>query len=205
MKRRLLLSAAALTLAAFTAGAQTKSPDATPTAAPSGPAAPARPPQPPPPPEAASVDAIVQALYDSVTHPPNREPDWSRLRAIFLPAGRLIPPQRPTGEFAVLGPEDFISRVSSGIAARRNEGGKDRGFAEREISRKTDCFGNICQVFSTYEGRYAPGDAAPFVRGINAIQLVRDGNRWWVVNVLWDQESPEKPIPPGYLAKRPAP
>ncbi len=161
-------------------------------------AAPTRPPQPPAPPEAVSVDAIIRSLYAAVSHPPNQEPDWAIMRAIFLPAARLIPPARPNGEFTFLSAEEFITRVSKGIATRREQG-KETGFSEREISRKTDCFGNVCQLFSTYESRYTAADLKPFARGINAIQLVRDGNRWWIVNVLWDQEAPDKPIPAGYL------
>jgi hypothetical protein len=166
----------------------------------STPAAPAavRPTQPPAPPEAASVDAIVKALYDGVSHTPKDEPDWSRLRAIFAPGGRLIPPPRPGSEIAFLSAEDFIDRVSRGIVSRR-AAGTEKGFSEREIARKTDCYGNMCQLFSTYESRFTAADAKPFARGINAIQVVKDGNRWWVVNVLWDQEAPEKPIPAAYL------
>ncbi|MFN2631906.1 MAG: hypothetical protein ABR610_00590 [Thermoanaerobaculia bacterium] len=156
--------------------------------------------EPPAPAEAASVDAIVRALYAGVSHAPGEDPDWSHLRGIFLPAGRLIPPQRPNGEFTFLTAEDFIARVSKGIATRKAEG-KEAGFSEREIWRKTDCYGNICQLFSTYESRYRAADPKPFARGINAIQLVKDGNRWWIVNVLWDQETREKPIPAGYLGK----
>lgn len=157
-------------------------------------------PQPPPPPEAASADAIVKALYTGVSHAPGQDPDWSRLRTIFLPGGRLIPPRRRTGDFTFLTADDFIDRVSKGIAARKADG-TEKGFSEREIARRTDCYGDICQLFSSYESRYAASDPKPFARGINAIQLVKDGNRWWIVNVLWDQESPEKPIPPEYLPK----
>ena len=162
--------------------------------------APTRAPQAPAPSDATSVDAIVRALYAGVSHAPGEDPDWSHLRTVFLPAGRLIPPQRPNGDFTFLTAEDFIARVSKGIATRKAEG-KEAGFSEREISRKTDCFGNICQIFSTYESRYTASDPKPFARGINAIQVVKDGNRWWIVNVLWDQEAPEKPIPAGYLGR----
>jgi hypothetical protein len=189
---------AARTLAVCTvfAVASAAAPAQTPPASSPAAAAPAA--QAPAPPEAASVDAIIQALYAGVSHPPNQEPDWSRLRTIFLPSGRLIPPQRPGGEYAFLSAEDFIARVSKGIATRREQG-KEMGFSEREIGRKTDCYGNMCQLFSTYESRYTAADPKPFARGINAIQLVRDGNRWWIVNVMWDQETPEKPIPAAYL------
>jgi len=159
-----------------------------------------RPTQGPAPAEAASVDAILASLYAGVSHPPNEQPDWSILRKICLKEAHFIPPQRPNGEFVFLSPEDFISRVSSGIASRAPKK-EDTGFTEHEISRKADCWGNICQVFSTYEGRHLPGDAKPFVRGINSIQLVKDGNRWWVVNVFWDSETPGKSISPEYLPK----
>jgi glucose/arabinose dehydrogenase len=183
-------------LAAVSPFAQGQTTPSAPASAPTP--APTRAPQPPAPPEAVSVDAIVRALYAGVSHAPNQEPDWAPLRTIFLPAGRLIPPARSNGEFTFMSAEDFIARVSKGIATRREQG-KEMGFSEREISRKTDCYGNMCQIFSTYESRYTASDPKPFARGINAIQLVRDGNRWWVVNVLWDQEGPDKPIPAEYL------
>jgi hypothetical protein len=86
------------------------------TPAPSPP--PPRPTQPPAPAEAASVDAILAAMYAGVSHPPNEQPDWSILRKICLKDAHFIPPQRPNGDFVFLSPEDFITRVSSGIAAR---------------------------------------------------------------------------------------
>ena len=170
------------------------------SAAPSPGPIPTRPPQPPAPAETASVDAIIAALYTAVSHPPNEQPDWSHMRTICLKDARFIPPQRPTGEFVFLSPEDFIARVGGGIATRAKTK-EDTGVVEHEISRKTECWGNICQVFSTYEGRHLAADPKPFVRGINSIQLVKDGNRWWIVNVFWDQESPEKPLAAAYLPR----
>ena len=68
--------------------------------------------------------------------------------------------------------------------AAAKERGDSTAFFESELARKTDCYGNVCQIFSTYEGRHAPGDEKPFVRGINAIQLVKDGKRWWIASVV---------------------
>ncbi len=42
-------------------------------------------------------------------------------------------------------------------------------------------------------------DSAPFMRGINSIQLLNDGGRWWVVSVFWDAERPGLTIPSEYL------
>jgi len=71
------------------------------------------------------------------------------------------------------------------------------------LARHLDCFGNVCQAFSTYEGRRAPSDEKPFVSGINSIQVVNDGQRWWVASVVWDTERPNNPIPPEYRKNQP--
>jgi hypothetical protein len=54
-------------------------------------------------------------------------------------------------------------------------------------------------VFSTYESRRNADDIKPIARGINSIQLMNDGKRWWVVTVFWQAEAPDNPIPGKYL------
>ncbi|HEY2797028.1 MAG TPA: hypothetical protein VGK26_04000 [Thermoanaerobaculia bacterium] len=148
--------------------------------------------------DAASVDSILSALYASVSHGPDAEPDWDRLRAITLPVGMFIPPKKPTDDiFTVLDVDAFQERVRKGAAAMKAKG-ESTAFSEHEVSRHTDCFGNVCQIFSTYEGRRLPADEKPFVRGINSIQLLRDGRRWWIASVVWDTERPDNPIPAEY-------
>ena len=80
-------------------------------------------------------------------------------------------------------------------------GSKENGFFEKEINRKTETFGNITHIFSTYESFRSEKDETPFMRGINSIQLLNDGKRWWVINIYWTQESNENPIPKEYLPK----
>jgi hypothetical protein len=76
---------------------------------------------------------------------------------------------------------------------------EENGFYEKEIERRTEQFGQIAHVWSTYESRHSPDDPEPFMRGINSIQLFNDGSRWWIVNIYWQQETPTDPIPPAYL------
>jgi hypothetical protein len=159
---------------------------------------------PPPPADALSVDAIIAALYASVSHGEAGEPNFERMRAIFLPVGMLVPPKNPRDDiFTVLDVDAFEERVKKGIATAKQKADAT-GFFEREAARKTDCFGNVCQVFSTYESRRAMTDEKPFVRGINSIQVVNDGHRWWIASVVWDTERADNPIPPQYLGNAPA-
>ena len=75
----------------------------------------------------------------------------------------------------------------------------ENGFFEKEIGRKTDQFGNMAQVFSTYESFKTKSDTKPFMRGINSIQLLNDGKRWWIINIFWQGETPNQPIPKKYI------
>jgi hypothetical protein len=140
-----------------------------------------------------SMDAIVASLYDVISGPAGQPRNWDRMRSLFVPGARLIPTSASgTGASArVLDVDAYVERVKP--AFERD------GFYEREIARKVDQFGNIAQLFSTYESRRKPEDPTPFARGINSIQLLRDGNRWWIVTVYWDAERPGNPIPSQYL------
>jgi hypothetical protein len=144
-----------------------------------------------------SVDAIVAAVYDVISGPAGQKRDWDRMRSLFVPGARLIPavPNQNGGASArVLDVQGYIDR--SGPTLEKN------GFFEHEIARKTDAFGNIAHLFSTYESRHTAADPAPFARGINSIDLLKDGDRWWIVTIYWDSERPDNPIPPQYLPNR---
>jgi hypothetical protein len=144
--------------------------------------------------DVASIDAIVSALYDTISGPAGPR-DWARLRSLCLPGARLIPCRRPAGgsatEARVLSVDEFIKLAE--VSTRT------QGFFEREVHRRLDQFGATAHVFSTYESRHDKTDPRPFVRGINSIQLFFDGKRWWVVTIFWDSERPDQPIPPAYL------
>ncbi|MES2149011.1 MAG: hypothetical protein V4508_04370 [Pseudomonadota bacterium] len=144
--------------------------------------------------DVASVDAILGALYDVISGPAGKVRDWDRFRALFVPEGKLwAVGARPGGVFGVraMTTEDYIGRVTKPFT--------ENGFYEKEAARSSEHFGQIVQVFSTYESRHAPGDAKPFQRGINSIQLYHDGSRWWIVNLLWRAEDEKLALPERYL------
>ena len=142
-----------------------------------------------------SIDAIVTAAYDEISGPAGKKRNWDRERSLFIPGARLVPTGRP-GENDDVAPqlldvEGFIARVQPFFE-------KD-GFYEKEIARRTEQFGQIAHVWSTYESRHDPNDPAPFMRGINSIQLFNDGSRWWILSIYWQHESSQHPIPAKYL------
>ena len=76
---------------------------------------------------------------------------------------------------------------------------RQSGFFEKEIARRMERFGNVVSVMSTYESLRGETDAAPFQRGVNSMQLMFDGTRWWMVSIVWDTERDGNPIPERYL------
>jgi hypothetical protein len=142
-----------------------------------------------------SIDAIITAAYDVISAPAGKKRDWDRERSLYYPGARLIPTARPgtNDNLApqILDVEGFIARVEPYFA--------EHGFFEKEIARRTEQFGHIAHVWSTYESRHDADDPEPFSRGINTIQLFYDGNRWWIVNIFWQQESVADRIPEKYL------
>ena len=148
--------------------------------------------------DTSSIDALVNAAYDVISGPAGTARDWERERSLFWPGARLIPtatvPGRNDVDLAplMLDVEGYIERVEPIFAKG--------GFYESEIARRTEQFGRIAHVWSTYESRHSRDDRDPFMRGINSLQLFHDGNRWWIVNIFWQHESAEHPLPERYLA-----
>jgi hypothetical protein len=145
-----------------------------------------------------SPEAIVGALYDVLSGPRGTTRNWDRFKSLFADGARLIAtrtdgsgPARPM----VMSVDEYASVAGPALEV---------GVYQREVKRSIEQFGAIAHVFSTYECRRTTSDEKPFQRGINSIQLLNDGTRWWIMSVSWDAERPGMPIPAKYLAPLPA-
>ena len=152
--------------------------------------------QPADPRDVKSIDAIIGAAYDVLSGPAGKKRDWNRERSLFYPGARLIPTASVPGrndvaiEPQILDVEGYIARVEPLL---------QKGFYETEVARRTEEFGRIAHVWSTYESRHDPSGAAPFMRGINSFQLFNDGKRWWILSIYWQHETADHAIPEKYL------
>src|ERR1043165_1307260 len=104
-----------------------------------------------------SIDAIIAAAYDVISGPAGQKRDWDRERSLFYPGARIIPTARVPGrndvdlEPQMLDVEGYIARVEPLL---------QKGFYEKEVARRTEQFGRIAHVWSTYETRHALRDSA---------------------------------------------
>ncbi|MDP3657955.1 MAG: hypothetical protein Q8R45_13455 [Brevundimonas sp.] len=144
--------------------------------------------------DVATPEAIVAALYDVISGDVGVARDWTRFRALFHPTARLMPSgmnREGVGVVRSVTPDEYITRSEPLLVGE--------GFHEREIARRTERFGRIAHVWTTYESLHSLSDPQPFARGINSIQLFHDGTRWWILSVYWQGETPDAPIPADYL------
>ena len=157
----------------------------------------------PDPADVESIDAIITAAYESISGPAGEKRNWDRERSLYYPGARLIPTAKPvtSDEWQVTSKNKIAPQILDieGFIARVEPFFKENGFYEKEIARRTEQFGHIAHVWSTYESRHNADDPEPFMRGINSIQLFHDGTRWWIVTIYWQQESLVDPIPAKYV------
>lgn len=143
-----------------------------------------------------TLHKTIKTLYKVISAEKQEDRNWKQFKYLFKPGAKLIPSGEDSEgvhQARYMSPNEYIEGSSKWL--------KTNGFIEKEISRKVNSFGNIAQVFSTYECYYSKTDKTPFMRGINSIQLLNDGTRWWIVNLFWSQETEDSPIPKAYLPK----
>jgi hypothetical protein len=131
----------------------------------------------------AAIDRTIRAIYEVISGPPGQKRDFDRMRALFAPGATMkaIGPKGLRGGSV----EDYIKRNAEVL--------EKEGFAERELGRRVELWGNLATAWSAYDGRTANGSFHE--RGINSIQLVKVEGKWLVASVLWQEATPDNPLP----------
>jgi len=132
-------------------------------------------------PDAVSIDSVIKAMYETISGAKGQPRQWERDRALHHPKALLIPARQAKG-----GPAGGVFSFDEFVASRAPFL-EQNDFYEIEIARKEFRFGAIAHALSFYEARKSPGGEL-LRRGVNSIQLMHDGERWWVMSVLWDNE-----------------
>jgi predicted metalloprotease with PDZ domain len=144
--------------------------------------------------DVASIDAIVKATYNVISGAAGPR-DWDRFKSLFLPNAQMGAVVRtPSGEqkFFTLTPESYQKSNASFF--------QQSGFFEEELNRKVMQFGNVATVQSAYQFRMSPAGKVE-QRGVNYITLVKTDGRWWISNLVWQEEEKDLPLPAELLKK----
>jgi len=137
--------------------------------------------------ELKAINDTIRGVYDVISGPPGQKRDFDRMRSLFAPGATLkaIGPKGLRGGSL----EDYISRNSAIL--------EKEGFTERELGRRVELWGGLATAWSAYDGRTANGSFHE--RGINSFQLVKVDGKWLVASILWQEETPDNPLPPAFI------
>ena len=143
-------------------------------------------------PDLATVDGVVAALYQAVSFAPGSEPDWASLRTLLLPNAVIAQPVRGSDEVELLSVDAFIGRFKEDLD---NFKMRETGFWETVARVEKTGFGRIAHCFVVFEPRTDPSSAEPAGRGVDSIELIRTGGRWWIAAITTEHERPGRALP----------
>jgi hypothetical protein len=138
----------------------------------------------------AGIDAAIRGVYEIISGPPGKKRDFDKMRSLFATNATMkaIGPKGLRGGSV----EDYISRNQAIL--------EKEGFTERELGRRVELWGGLATAWSAYDGRTANGSFHE--RGINSFQLVKIDGKWLVASILWQEETPDNPLPADLIKER---
>jgi len=131
----------------------------------------------------AGVDQALHDVYAVISGPPGQKRDFDKMRSLFAPNAQL----------RVIGPKGVRGGTLDDYIAKSGPILEKEGFTEHELGRRVEVYGNLATAWSSYDGRTASGSFHE--RGINSFQLVKVDGKWLVASILWQEESPQFPLP----------
>ncbi len=127
------------------------------------------------------IEATVLAVYNVLSGPAGRR-DWRQFEALFAPEARIV--IAGTGAMTT---KEYVERFTPKFNAA--------GWFEHPVATRVLRYGDVAQVWSTYEGREASNQERASARGIIGFQLVRIGDAWKVQSLVRQDEDAAHPIP----------
>jgi hypothetical protein len=138
----------------------------------------------------AGIDAAIRGVYEVISGPPGQKRDFDRMRSLFAPGATL----------KAIGPKGLRGGSLDDYISRNKDVLEREGFTERELGRRLEVWGGLATAWSAYDGRTANGSFHE--RGINSFQLVKIDGKWLVASILWQEETPDDPLPRDLLGKK---
>lgn len=125
-----------------------------------------------------TIASIMKAYYEVISGPAGATSDVERDLSLhhadaWVGIGGLDKEGKPVVRTMTL-------REFYGANAPRTE-----GFWEWETDRQIRRSGNMASVWSSYASARTEG-GEPYTRGVNTLTLWFDGDRWWIMNWMFD-------------------
>ena len=139
--------------------------------------------------DGAAIDQLIRDTYAVISGPAGKKRDVEQMRRQFAPDAML----------RAIGPDGLRGGSNEDYIAKSVPIMEKEGFAEVELGRRVEIYGNLASVWSAYEGRN--DDGSYHERGVNSFQLVKLNGKWVVASLIWQEETPDNQIPADLIAK----
>lgn len=126
-----------------------------------------------------SIDGIVNEVLNLITGKKNKVRDWEAFRNLFAADAQISVLNHQQDGKAVLSTYTLEEFVRIGKQFYEQD-----GFIEYEIKKIVQEYNGIANVFQSYYAKELTVEE----KGINSYQLVFDGKRWWITNILWTSD-----------------
>lgn len=137
--------------------------------------------------EFAAIRAVIARQFDSIGWTAERPADWATFADDFLPEATLFPAARPIAAKSI---DAFIDRMKNVATSEL------QSLEETVLGTRIQVFGNVA-IAMVVCGMSENGSEPK--RGVEAILLVKNQDRWRIAAQAWDMEAPEKMVPADLL------
>lgn len=137
---------------------------------------------------------LVTELYRAVTWAPGSAPDWEKVKTFFFIDEAVIVLRTSMQGMSVLSRQGFVDLFIADVKKYKLD---EKGFNETLLSLQVTEFGNIAHALTVYEASI-PGSQRKN-KGVDSFQLMKKGERWWIVSVVNEVPFPGNPIPESFF------
>jgi|AntRauTorcE11898_2_1112593.scaffolds.fasta_scaffold14681_1 hypothetical protein len=141
-----------------------------------------------------SIDSIVTSIYQVISGDKGEERNWDLHKTIFHPEARIISnyvDEEGKYQISFFTVDEYMNQFRDYF--------KENNTYEKDVNRVIEIFGNMAHVFSTFESYRNAEDSTPYKLGTASIQLYNDGDRWYVLNMYYKNESENDKVPNKYI------
>jgi len=117
-----------------------------------------------------------EAMYNTISAGPNKKRNWSSFRDLFFDNVEMLIAMQ-SSQFS-----GIIAADIEAIIAQTESAYGQTGFHEFETAKKVVQYGNMANVYSSFEVKLKTTDEKPLMSGLNHFQLLFDGDRWWIIS-----------------------
>lgn len=144
---------------------------------------------------AASIEASITELYAAFCFDAGGEAQWDQIEAHFLESAIIVNPYPVGAHPTVVSRAQFLKEFQTYV---RSDSVRDTGLHERVLAIQADHYGNLAHAYVSFEG-FVPATGVVRTRGLDSLQLVRDGARWRVASFTTQYETEGLVLPARFV------